>query len=126
MSVRSGASGREELKQLKPNEARRTLGVWQAVDGNETEQTKQMKEKAQTWARAAARSSLTRQDTITGIKTSLYPSITYGLTATTLTKAQAEEVFKPIRKGALRKAGYVESMPATIVHGDQQEELRRD
>ena len=63
MLVRNG-TGMEELTQLGPSEARRTLGVWQAIDGNEREQTKQMKKKATAWARAIARSSLTRQDTV--------------------------------------------------------------
>ena len=109
----------EPLTQLGPSEARRTLGVWQAIDGNERKQTEKMKEKAEEWARAVARSSLTRRDTILGAKTSLYPSITFGLMATTLSKEQGKEIFKPIRKGVLGKAGYNRSMPETIVHGPE-------
>lgn len=117
MTVHTGHGQRDEIKQLDVGKARRTLGVWQAADGNETKQTKEMKEKASEWARAAARSSLTRSDIVVGIKTSLYPSITYGLMATTLTEDQCKDVFKPIREGALPKAGYSRKIPATVLHG---------
>ena len=59
LTVRSGEGERETLTQLGPSEARRTLGVWQAVDGNEITQTKKLREKATVWSRAVARSSLT-------------------------------------------------------------------
>ena len=119
LTVRNGDGEQEPLKQLGPSQARRTLGVWQAVDGNEEEQTDQMQQKAATWARAIARSSLTRQDTVMGVRTSLYPSLTFGLMATTLSKEQCAEVFKPIRQGALPKVGYVRSMPRVVVHGPE-------
>ena len=118
LTVRNGDKT-EPLKQLGPSESRRTLGVWQAIDGNEDKQTEKMTEKAEEWARSIARSSLTRSDTILGAKTSLYPSITYGLSATTLSKQQSKEVFKPIRKGVLGKTGYAKTMPETIVHGPE-------
>ena len=116
ISVRDGTGNRERLKQLKPSEARRTLGVWQAADGNEKEQAKQLTGKANKWARAVARSLLTRHDIVLGMNMSLYPSITFGLMATTLNKQQSKEIFKPIRKGVLPKAGYAEKMPAIVVH----------
>ena len=119
LTVRDQEGGRNPLKQLKVNEARRTLGVWQAADGNERMQTAKMKEKANKWSRAVARSTLSRNDTIIGIKTTLYPSVTFGMMATCLTQEQCEEAFKPIRAGALSKAGYVKSIPAVVLHGPE-------
>ena len=78
-----------------------------------------MTEKAEEWARAIARSSLTRSDTILGAKTSLYPSITYGLMVTILRQKQSKEIFKPIRKGVLGKTGFAKTMPEEIVHGPE-------
>ena len=117
LTVRNPDGTREPLTQLGPSEARRTLGVWQAVDGNEDTQTEKLHEKARTWSRAVCRSSLTRDDVVTGLRTSLYPSITFGLMATTLTKEQGDTIFKPIREGVLPKSGYARSMPGIMVHG---------
>ena len=119
LTVRNSDGTREPLTQLDPAEARRTLGVWQAIDGNERVQTEKLREKAREWSRAVARSSLTRHDAVFGMKTSLYPSITFGLMATTLTKNQGEVIFSPIREGALPKTGYARSMPAIMVHGPE-------
>ena len=119
LTVRSGVSGRENLTQLGVSEARRTLGVWQAIDGNENTQTTKMVEKATQWATNSKTGSLSRNDIAFGIKTSLYPSITYGLMATALDKQQCEEVFKPVRKHALGPMGYNRSIPATVVHGPE-------
>ena len=117
MTVHNPNGEREELTQLRTSKARRTLGVWQAIDGNEREQTKQMESKSKKWSRAVFRSSAGRSDTTIGIKTSLYPSVTYGMMATTLTDKQCERVFKPIRAGPLRKAGFSKSTPAVVIHG---------
>ena len=119
MTVKNTKDGRDNLKQLKVTTARRTLGVWQALDGNERKETKKLKEKANEWSRAVAKSTLGRMDTITGLKTSLYPSVTYGLTATTLTKEQCKEIFRPIRARALSKAGYNKTIPAIVVHAPE-------
>ena len=119
MTVRAGEERRETLKQLGPSTARRTLGVWQAIDGNEMEQTTQMTKRSTEWARSAVRSSLSRADVKVGITTSLYPSITYGMEATTLTPEQCNEVFKPIRAGVLPKAGYCRNIPSAVIHGPE-------
>ena len=119
LTVRNADGSRDKLTQLGPTTARRTLGVWQAIDGNEKTQTQKLKDKAHEWSRAASRSSLTRHDSVIGMKTSLYPSITFGLMATTLSQKQGEEIFKPIREGALPKTGYARSMPALVVHGPE-------
>ena len=119
MTVQGANQTREQLTQLGPSTARRTLGVWQAIDGNETEQTKQMLEKSNAWSRAVARSSLSRADVKVGITTSLYPSITFGMEATTLSKEQCQEVFKPIKEGVIPKAGYCRNIPKVVLHGPE-------
>ena len=50
LSVLNEHGVREELKHLPVDEARRTLGVWQAADGNEKTQTAKLKEKTNKWA----------------------------------------------------------------------------
>ena len=111
---------RERLKQLPADEARRTLGVWQAANGQETTQVEKMKEKANEWANEVYKSNLTKSDIAMGVKTSLYPSITYGLLATAMTEAEANEIFKPIREKVLPKMKICRSAPAILVHGPEE------
>ena len=113
----NGEGGKEYLTQLPYYKARRTLGVWQAADGNERKQTEVMKAKALKWSRNVRTGFLSRTDIVFGVKTSLYPSITYGLMATALNRKQANDVFKPIRRHALSPMGYNRNIPAEIVHG---------
>ena len=108
---------RLQLTQTAATEARRTLGVWQAPDGNESEQTKQMKEKATTWSNHIRKGFLSRADIKFGVHTSLYPSITYGLMATAITEEQGADVFKPVREKVLGPMGYNRTIPAVVVHG---------
>ena len=117
MSVLNEHGEREELVHLPTNEARRTLGVWQAADGNEKTQTAQLRKKANDWATLVTRSTLKNSDIRMGVTTSLYPSLTYGLMATALTEKQAKEVFNPIREKVLPKLKVCRTAPAALVHG---------
>jgi hypothetical protein len=117
LCVSSDTGEKEPLEQLNADEARRTLGVWQAVDGNEKKQTTVMKEKAEAWSTSVMQSGLSKQDALIGMKTSLYPALTYGLMATTLSKKQCSQVFHPVRKSVLPKMGICRNAPATIIHG---------
>ena len=117
MEVRNEHGERETLAHLPTHEARRTLGVWQAADGNEKKQTEIMKEKIRTWADSINKSSLSKGDVHLGVKTSLYPSAMFGLMATTLSKDQCKEVFTPIRKMILPRMKICRNTPKALVHG---------
>ena len=117
MTVVNSEGEEEDLTQLAPDEARRTLGVWQASDGNETTQTKKMKEKALDWSNRVQCSVLDRPDLELAVKTTLYPSITFGQMATCMTKAQCEEVFAPVRKKIVPKMKVCRNTPGALVHG---------
>ena len=69
------------------------------------------------WSCRARAGFPSRNDIVFGIKTSLYPSLTYGLMATALNSQQAHEVFKLVRKYAMSQMGYNTNMPKEIVHG---------
>ena len=96
--------------------ARRTLGVWQAIDGNEKEQTQKMEDKTKTWVKQINNSSLSRNDVETGVRQSLYPSITYGLGATALNKKQCQRIDTAVRP-TLSKMGYCKYLPRALMYG---------
>ena len=117
LSVKNEHGEREELKHLPTHESRRTLGVWQAADGNEKKQTEKMREKTNKWANSVHKSALSPGDVRMGLQTSLYPSATYGLMATTLSEKQCHEAFVPIRNKVLPKMKICRNAPAALVHG---------
>ena len=55
------------------------------------------------WANRVSSSQLDRSDLDLAVKTTLYPSITFGLMATCLTKEQCEKVFAPIKEKIVPK-----------------------
>lgn len=116
LEVKDDEGNKQKLTHTPASQARRTLGVWQAADGNEKKQTAFLMEKAEAWVAKAKDSSLSKNDTTFGVQRSLYPAITYGLMATAMHKNQTEKVDKEIRK-ILPKMGYCRSTPKTLVHG---------
>ena len=120
MTVRNEHGEKETLEHLPTHTARRTLGVWQAADGNERKQTEVMKEKIRTWASSIVKSSLSKADVHMGVKTALYPSAMFGLMATALTKEQSKEVFLPLRKMILPKMKICRTTPGALVHGPKE------
>ena len=117
MTVVNAEGDEEQLTQLAPDEARRTLGVWQASDGNEKVQVEKMKEKAVDWSNRIQCSCLDRPDLELAVKTTLYPSITFGQMATCLTKGQCDEVFTPVRKKIVPKMKVCRNTPGVLIHG---------
>lgn len=86
--VRNEHGTREELEHLPTNKARRTLWVWQAADDSKKTLTKKLMDHTNDWANSIAKSSLKKSNVQMGIQTLLYPSATYGLMATSLSKDQ--------------------------------------
>ena len=111
LTVRNPAGEREALEQKKSNEARETLGVWQAPDGNEKEQKKQLLEKVEEWRSNTSTSRINRRDTTWAVRTTIGKSIRYPLAATTLTEQQCKQVESKLVKAAYGKMGVVRTAP---------------
>jgi hypothetical protein len=111
LTVRNPAGTRENLKQKRSNEARETLGVWQAPDGNEKTQTEKLIEKIDDWRENISTSRINRKDTTWAVRTTIGKSIRYPLAATTLSGKECEEVEKTLKKAAYGKMGVVRTAP---------------
>ena len=103
----------EKIEQIEPNIARRTLGVWQAVNGQENTQTKVLLKKIETWG--GNTSEMTRKESNTAMVSTIGRSIRYPLAATTLSSQQCKEVDKSLKKNVLGKMGVVRTAPDAAV-----------
>ena len=113
MWVKNSSGIAEKIDQIEPHTARRTLGVWQAVDGQEDTQTKMLLSKIENWGGNSA--EMTKKESNTAMVSTIGRSIRYPLAATTLSSQQCKEVDKSFKKNVLGKMGVVRTAPDVVV-----------
>jgi hypothetical protein len=102
---------------LKPAEARRTLGIWQAGDGNQKKQVEILIENIQRYGKNIKGSGLSRREKEIALKATISRTIAYGAPATTLSKNQSDKVNKELRKAVIQGLGLAASTPTALIHG---------
>lgn len=108
---------RLELKRLQHDEARRTLGIWQRGDGGQQKQKEILIDNIRCYGKQIKTSGLSRREKELGLKSTITRTIAYGAPATSLNKAQAEEVNKELRKAAIQGLGVPKTTPLELIHG---------
>ena len=101
----------------QPNEARRTLGVRLAPDGNFTAQTEYMKELVTKFANKIKNSTLSSVDIKLALTTRLMPALLYALPATTLTKIECTSIMAPMKEKILPKMRVVRTIRNAVLYG---------
>jgi hypothetical protein len=112
-------TGRVELERLEVQEARETLGVFIAMDGNQKAQTQALWEKAVTWADKVRTGRFTHAEAWFSLQFCVMKSLEYPLMATSLSKEQCNKIMKPIRAAALPAMGINRKLTLDVVHGPQ-------
>jgi hypothetical protein len=115
----SGAE-RVELERLEVDEARETLGVFIAMDGNQEDQTQSLWEKANKWADQVRTGRFSHAEAWFSLQYCIMKSLEYPLMATSLSKEQCNRIMKPIRAAALPAMGINRHLTLSVVHGPQQ------
>jgi hypothetical protein len=105
---------------LEVTEARKTLGVFIAMDGNQRDQTQALWEKATKWADQVRTGRLSHAEAWFSLQFCVMKSLEYPLMATSLSKKQCNYIMKPIRAAALAALGINRHLTRTAVHGPQQ------
>jgi len=108
------------IQLLGPTEARQTLGIYLAPDGNEKTQTCILIEKTTAWADKARMGHLNRNAAWLNLTTTLLCQINYMLPATNLSPQQCEKIMQPYLQTRLSAARYACSFPRAIVHASLQ------
>lgn len=80
---------KEELQKIEEDEARETLRVWQAGNGQENTQVEKLKEKIQDWGSKVNSSQIKSKETTTAVTTTIGKTIRYPLVATAIIKKLA-------------------------------------
>ena len=99
------------------NNARRTLGVRLAPDGNNIAEVTFLRERVNNWADRIRTGHLPRRLVWESMQTTITKSIQYPLPATTLTEAQCRWIMAPLLAHGLSGIGVVRTMKRDVVYG---------
>ena len=112
-------SQRVNLERLDIYEARETLGVWIAMDGNQRAQTQALIALAHLWADRVRTGKFTPAEAWYSLQYCIMKSLEYPLMATSMSKKQCDDIMKPIRSAALSALGSNRHLSLVVVHGPQ-------
>jgi hypothetical protein len=111
---------RVEVERQEVEEARKTLGVFIAMDGNQKAQTTAPWEKSNLWADKIRAGRFTHTEAWYLLQFCVMKTLEYPLMATSLSKEQCKTIIKPIRAAALPASEINRHLSLTIVHGPKQ------
>ena len=115
--VKDSEGNSKTIERLEVSDARRTLGVRLAPDGNNEAEARFLKERARDWADRVRTGHLPRRLVWESMNTTILKSLQYPLPATTLTRKQCREIMGPLLAQGLSSSGVVRTLPRVIVHG---------
>jgi hypothetical protein len=106
-----------ELPQLEPSDARETLGVYLAPDGNNNTAVEHLREKAVEWSNLVLTGHLTANDVRLAMDTTVIKSLEYPLPALTLTEKECKRIMAPVLEVALPQSHVCRTFPRDVVYG---------
>ncbi len=109
-----------QIPRLETFEARRTLGVRLAPDGNWTAEVEYLQSVANDWQVKMAASKLSPQDALFSLKNVVLRKLQYPLVTTTFTPQQCSQIMAPLLKQGLPKAGVIRTFPRALAYGPLQ------
>jgi len=105
------------IQRLKPSEARRTLGIRLAPDGNMSTELTYLLDMAKEWQCKMKNSKLGRSESNFSLWQVLLQKLIYPLPATTFTPQQCQTIMSPILAQGLPLAGFVWTFPHNLAYG---------
>jgi len=105
------------IPQLGPSEAKRTLGVRLAPDGNNIAEEEYLLEVAKQWQKSMATAKVTHSAAEFELRQVILRKLEYPLVATMFNKQQCTNIMKPILSTRLPSAGIIRLFPRALVHG---------
>ena len=117
LKIRDCTGTMKILERLEMHEARRTLGVRLAPDGNNKAEVAFLRQRVNEWADRIRTGHLPRRLVWESMHTTIMKSIQYPLPATTLSEAQCRSIMAPLLAQGLSGTGVVRTMKRDVVYG---------
>jgi hypothetical protein len=109
----------EPLTRLEPHQARKTLGIFLAMDGNFKDQVKYLREKTSEFADSVRTGFLNREDLWYALNSTIMKTLEYPLAAITLIKRQWDYILSPALTALLPRAGFVRTIKRDLIFGPE-------
>ena len=116
LNVENIQRSESQLKILEPQEAKKMLDVFLAIDGNNTAQIKYMQKVAEQWSKKVRVGHITRVDAWTAFTSTVMKTLEYPLLALTLSESECGAIMSPVLSEGLPKMGICRSMARSLVH----------
>ena len=104
------------IERLPVSQARRTLGIRLAPDGNNEAEYDYLRSQSLNWHDQVKSGHLPRHLAWQALTTSLLPKLRYPLPATTLSRKACINILAPALQAGLPASGIVRTFPRTLVH----------
>lgn len=109
------------MPQYSPHEAKETLGVYLAPDGNNKEQVRILRQKAEAWKEKINVGHLDRTEAWQAIDYTILQSLRYPLPALTLTKKECTYIMAPVLLSGLPASAVCRTFPRNVLYGAKEE-----
>jgi len=113
--VRDTTGQRIKLERLEPSDARRTLGVRLAPDGNQNDQQQFMTQMANSWADRIRTGYLPKHLVWQSLLTTIMKTLEYPLLATSFSEKQCTEITSQLLQVGLSRSAIMRNFPRTLV-----------
>jgi hypothetical protein len=108
---------REILTRHDPEVGLEMLGAMQAVDGNNREEVKHLRKKADEFADSMRTGCLSKNDAWCALAATIMKTMECPMAAITLPESNWEHIMVPILKAGLPRSGIDRSFPRDVLHG---------
>jgi hypothetical protein len=106
------------VERVEVSEARRTLGVRLAPDGNNRAEFTYLKNQCDLWADRLRCGMIPKRYAWRAFSSTIWPKVAYALPATTLSKTECESITKKMVSATLSATGVNQHMNRDLVFGD--------
>jgi hypothetical protein len=117
ITIRDVDGTRTGIDRLEPHEARETLGVFLAMDGNNKVQVEELRAKANDFASCIRTGFVTATEAWIALESTIMKTLEYPMLAINLTKRQWDYIMSPVLQYTLNRAGMAKNFAHCIVYG---------
>ena len=117
VSVLDKDGHRTILERHDPSIATETLGVWQAMDGNNQLEIQALRKKTEDFAESMRTGFLSKADAWYALNSSILKTLEYPMVATTISRKSWEYIMAPILKVGLPRSGIARNFPRAVLYG---------
>ena len=119
-TVKDANEQRQALSLVPANEARETLGVFLAPDGNESKQIEHLKSKVNHWSDKVRTNHISKYHASLAVSSTIYKTLEYSTPALTISAKQWTSIMSPLMKCGLHAQGMCKTLPKILRESSHQ------